>query len=148
MSSLPVHHGHDQGILDAIRPETPRLVSDHGRRSSGSSGDLNEKKGTSPEVKYDADPEKQSERVGSLEPGPYEDEVEERPRKFLGVTYSKKRVIRDSKRVLLAAIWIVFTVSVLPGVLNTNSVSETDHSSVAGGSMAPSSTIAMMTWDG
>lgn len=149
MSTLPLHHGHDQGVLDAIRPETPRLVSDHGRRDSGSSGNLSEKRASSPEIKYDADPEKQSERVGSLrhERGSYEDEVEERPRKFLGVTYSKKRLIKQAKIVILAAIWIVFTVSVF-SVIYLASLQETDHMSIAGGSTAHSFIIAMTIWDG
>ncbi|KAK5651620.1 hypothetical protein OQA88_11894 [Cercophora sp. LCS_1] len=114
MSSLPLHHGHDQGILDAIRPETPRLVSDHGRRSSGSSGDLEEKKKPTVDAKYDADVEKQSEHVGSVfrQDGPYEDDPEDKPISFLGVTFGRitpRKAKRWSKIFILAAIWITFT---------------------------------------
>jgi hypothetical protein len=96
--------------LDAIRPEAPHLVTASGRRSSGSSGasPADEKKGNRPtQYDLDADPEKQSDRVGYVGDGQdviYEEEESGR--------YSRSAIKRIVKRVLLAAIFLAMTASV------------------------------------
>jgi len=91
--------------LDAIRPGPPPIVSD--RPTSGSSGaDAETDEKTSRTVaQYDVDPEKQSQRVGSVRQGDPDSDTE-------GTGRRRRRIKRIIKSIVLAAIFLTFTASV------------------------------------
>lgn len=91
--------------LDAIRPGPPPIVSD--RPASGSSGAEAEtdEKNSRAVAQYDVDPEKQSQRVGSVRQGDPDSEAE-------GTGIAHRQVKRIIIRIVLAAIFLTFTASV------------------------------------